>query len=149
MRKRIYQKYDNSFFLSNGAEGGKIPSSPDKNKGGKMDNIREKMIEEIVEEELFHTYVETENGVVMTYIDEGFDKEMIEAEGSIYVVYVIDAMREYYQRHKSRIDERVNERLRDALFPSPTYQEGSDNEDRRRYRCTTDDEERGEVLGQL
>ena len=112
-------------------------------------DIREKLIEEIVEEELFHTYVETENGVVPTYIDEGFDKEMMEAEGSMYVVYVIDAMREYYQKYKSRIDDRVNKRLKDALFPSSVYQEGDNNENRRRYRCVTSDEEKGEVLGQL
>lgn len=74
-------------------------------------NIREKLVEEIVEQELFHTFVVTENGEELLYVAEGFDKEKMEAEGSTWIVYVYDTMNEYYQKYKKRIDDTVDGRL--------------------------------------
>lgn len=78
-------------------------------------DLREKIAQEIVELELFHTYVEEGNKRIQTYVAEGYDKEKIEAEGSIWIVYVYDCIREYYQRHQERIEELINEILREAL----------------------------------
>jgi len=44
----------------------------------------------------------------------GYDKAKLEAEGSIWIVYVYDCMNDYYQRNKKRIDELVNETLEGA-----------------------------------
>jgi hypothetical protein len=78
-------------------------------------DLRERIAQEIVELELFHSYMEEEGKRIPTYIVEGFDREKVEAEGSIWIVYVYDCMREYYQRHRERIEEQTNEILREAL----------------------------------
>jgi hypothetical protein len=78
-------------------------------------DIRGRIAQEIVELELFHTYMEEEGTKIPTYVAEGFDREKLEAEGSIWIVYVYDCMREYYQRHRERIEEQTNEILREAL----------------------------------
>jgi len=78
-------------------------------------DLRSRIAQEIVELELFHTYRIVEDKVLPTYVDEGFDKEKIEAEGSIYVVYVQDCMSVYYQRHKEWIEEAVDNILKSAL----------------------------------
>ena len=78
-------------------------------------DLRDRIAQEIVELELFHTYRIEESKTIPTYVSEGFDKEKIEAEGSIWVVYVYDCIREYHQRHRERIEEAVNNILREAL----------------------------------
>lgn len=78
-------------------------------------NVRKKLVEEIVELELFNTKVETEDGMVPMYVAEGFNKEMIEAEGSTYIVYIYDTMNKYYQKHRCRIEKQVDEILKNAL----------------------------------
>jgi len=78
-------------------------------------NLKNRIAQEIIEVELFHTYRIKENETIPTYVDEGFDKEKIEAEGSIWIVYVEDCIREYYQRHRERIEEAINNILREAL----------------------------------
>lgn len=80
-----------------------------------MTGLRSRIAQEIVESELFHTHRVVEGEKIPTYVAEGFDKEKIEAEGSIYVVYVYDCMNKYYQRHKERIEGAVNDILREAL----------------------------------
>lgn len=71
-----------------------------------MGSYRDKVIEDIIDVELFHSYTIGKDGEkIPTYVSEGFDKEKIEAEGSIWIVYVYDCMREYYQRNKRRIDK--------------------------------------------
>ena len=83
-------------------------------------SLRDKLVEEIVEQELFHTYTETEDGVLSTYVAEGFDEEMMKAEGSGHFSYVHVAMGKYYQKYKSRINELVDEMLKEALDHQPT-----------------------------
>ena len=76
-------------------------------------NIREKIREEIVEKELFHTYVVGKNGEkIPRYVAEGYDREKIEAEGSIWIMYVWDCMRDYYEKNKERIEREIDEILR-------------------------------------
>lgn len=77
--------------------------------------VRNRIAQEITELELFHTYRIEADKTIPTYVAEGFDKEKIEAEGSIWIVYVQDCIREYYQRHRERIEEAVNNILRGAL----------------------------------
>lgn len=79
-------------------------------------SLRRRIAQGLVELELFHTHRVLEGEKIPTYVAEGFDKEKIEAEGSIYVVYVHDCMNEYYQRHKERIEKEVDEVLRGALM---------------------------------
>ena len=79
-------------------------------------NLRYKLIEEIVERELFYTGTETEDGVLPTYVAEGFDRDVIEAEGSGYFSYVNAAIAIYYQKYKTRINEEVDEMLKEALI---------------------------------
>jgi hypothetical protein len=78
-------------------------------------DLRERIAQEIVELELFHTHQIEEGKRIPTYVVEGFDREKVEAEGSIWIVYVYDCIREYYQRHRERIEEEINEILREAL----------------------------------
>jgi len=81
-----------------------------------MENtIRNRIALEITELELFHTHVMKGKKEIRTYEIEGFNKEKIEAEGSIWYVYVQDCINEYYQRHKERIDEEVDGFLKQAL----------------------------------
>jgi hypothetical protein len=77
-----------------------------------MGNIREQVIEEIVNMDLFHTYQIIKGEKVPTYVIEGYDKEKMEAEGSIWIVYVYWAMSDYYQKHKDEIDKEANRILR-------------------------------------
>lgn len=78
-------------------------------------DLRSRIAQELVELELFHTYRIVEGKTLPTYVDEGFDKEKIEAEGSIWAVYVQDCISVYYQRHKERIEEVVDDILKSAL----------------------------------
>ena len=77
--------------------------------------IRNRIASEIAEMELLHTYVMKGKQKLYTYEIEGFDKEKIEAEGSIGIVYVQDCLSEYYQKHKERIEEEVDGVLEQAL----------------------------------
>ena len=76
-------------------------------------NIRDRIREEIVEIELFHTYIMGRDGEkIPRYVAEGYDKEKIEAEGSIWIMYVWDCMRDYYEKNKERIEREIDEILR-------------------------------------
>jgi len=76
-------------------------------------NIREKIREKIVEMELFHTYVIGKDGEkIPRYVAEGYDREKIEAEGSIWIMYMWDCMRDYYEKNKERIEQEIDEILR-------------------------------------
>ena len=76
-------------------------------------NIRDRIREEIVEIELFHTYVIGRDGEkIPRYVAEGYDREKIEAEGSIWIMYVWDCMRDYYEKNKERIEREIDEILR-------------------------------------
>ena len=76
-------------------------------------NIRDRIREKIVEMELFHTYVIGKDGEKMPrYVAEGYDREKIEAEGSIWIMYVWDCMRDYYEKNKERIEREIDEILR-------------------------------------
>ena len=76
-------------------------------------NIRDRIREEIVEIELFHTYIMGRDGEkIPRYVAEGYDKEKIEAEGSIWIMYVWDCMRDYYEKNKERIEKDIDEILR-------------------------------------
>jgi len=77
--------------------------------------IRERIAQEIVETELFHTYRMHNGEKIPTYIAEGYDKEKIESEGSTWIVYVYACMQDYYERHKERIEREVDEILIEAL----------------------------------
>ena len=77
--------------------------------------IRERITQEIVERDLFHTYVEKNAEKLPTYEELGYDKEKIETEGSVWIVYVYDCMRDYYERNKERIEREVDEILIEAL----------------------------------
>ena len=74
-----------------------------------MNKIKESVIEEIVDIELFHTYTIQNGKKINCYETEGFDKDKIEAEGSTWIVYVMDCMNEYYHRHKDRIDSEARD----------------------------------------
>lgn len=76
--------------------------------------IRDRVTQEVVEIELFHTYQIIDGKRKYTYEIEGYDKAKIEAEGSTWIVYVMDCMREYYQKNKARIDKEVTRILRSA-----------------------------------
>ena len=78
--------------------------------------IREKIAQEIVEIELFHTYQVRDGEKIPTYVVEGYDREKIESEGSTWIVYVYACMRDYYERHKERIEAQVDEILMEALM---------------------------------
>ena len=76
-------------------------------------NIRDRIREEIIEMELFHTYVLGRDGEkIPRYVVEGYDREKIEAEGSMWIVYVWDCMRDYYEKNKERIEREIDEILR-------------------------------------
>ena len=76
-------------------------------------NIRDRIREEIVEMELFHTYVIGKDGEKMPrYVAEGYDREKVEAEGSIWIMYVWGCMRDYYEKNKERIEREIDEILR-------------------------------------
>ena len=76
-------------------------------------NIREKIREKIVEMELFHTYVIGKDGEkIPRYVAEGYEREKIEAEGSIWIMYMWDCMRDYYEKNKERIEREIDEILR-------------------------------------
>jgi len=76
-------------------------------------NIRDRIREKIVEMELFHTYVLGRDGEkIPRYVVEGYDREKIEAEGSMWIVYVWDCMRDYYEKNKERIEREIDEILR-------------------------------------
>ena len=77
--------------------------------------IRERIAQEIVETELFHTYRVHDGKRIPTYMAEGYDREKIESEGSTWIVYVYDCMRDYYERNKERIEREVDEILINAL----------------------------------
>ena len=77
--------------------------------------IRERIAQEIVEMELFHTYIKRNGEKSPMYEELGYDKEKIEAEGSAWIVYVYDCMRDYYERNKERIEREVDEILIEAL----------------------------------
>ena len=73
--------------------------------------IREEILEDLIELELFNTYCVVNDEKVYTYEIEGYDKEKIESEGSIWIVYTYDCMNDYYSRNKDYFDEWVNEVL--------------------------------------
>jgi len=76
-------------------------------------NIRDRIREEIVEIELFHTYIMGRDGEkIPRYVAEGYDREKIEAEGSIWIMYVWDCMRDYYEKNKERIERNIDEILK-------------------------------------
>ena len=76
-------------------------------------NIRDRIREEIIEMEIFHTYVLGRDGEkIPRYVVEGYDREKIEAEGSMWIVYVWDCMRDYYEKNKERIEREIDEILR-------------------------------------
>jgi len=73
-------------------------------------NIRDKIRGEIIEKELFHTYVTGKDGKkILRYIAEGYDRERIEAEGSMWIW---NCMRNYYKKNKKRIERNIDEILR-------------------------------------
>ena len=78
--------------------------------------IRERIAREIVEIELFHTHIVKDGKKIPTYVAEGYDREKIESEGSTWIVYVYDCMRDYYERHKERIEREVDQILMEALM---------------------------------
>jgi len=79
-------------------------------------SIRDKVREEVVDMELFHTYTLDKNEQkIYRYEMEGYDKEKIETEGSSRIVYVMDCRNDYYNKHKKEIEETVDEILRNAL----------------------------------
>jgi len=76
-------------------------------------NIRDRIREEIIEMELFHTYIMGRDGEkTPRYVAEGYDREKIEAEGSTWIMYVWDCMRDYYEKNKKRIEREIDEILR-------------------------------------
>ena len=76
-------------------------------------NIRDRIREEIIEKELFYTYVMgRDEEKIPRYVVEGYDREKIEAEGSMWIVYVWDCMRDYYEKNKERIEQEIDEILR-------------------------------------
>jgi len=76
-------------------------------------NIRDRIREEIIGMELFHTYVIGKDGEKMPrYVAEGYDREKVEAEGSIWIMYVWNCMRDYYEKNKERIEREIDEILR-------------------------------------
>ena len=76
-------------------------------------NIRDRIREEITGMELFHTYVIGKDGEKMPrYVAEGYDREKVEAEGSIWIMYVWNCMRDYYEKNKERIEREIDEILR-------------------------------------
>ena len=77
-------------------------------------DIRETVLNDLVEMELFHTYQIVNGKKVFTYELEGYDKEKIEAEGSTWIVYVYDCLNNYYQKNKKYFDKWVTEILRSA-----------------------------------
>jgi len=78
-------------------------------------SIRNKVLEDLIELELFHTYQIIKGKKVYTYELEGYDKEKIEAEGSTWIVYVYDCMNDYYNKNKEYFDNWVNECLLSAV----------------------------------
>lgn len=78
-------------------------------------SLRERVLQRVIERELFYSFIRVDGKKVYTYELEGYDKEKIEAEGSIWIVYVYDCMRDYYEKHSEEIDSMVNDELRSAL----------------------------------
>lgn len=78
-------------------------------------NIREQILQECIEIELFNTYSIVDNKKVPTYVLAGYDKEKIECEGSTWIVYVYDCMGDYYRKNKEYFDNWVNDCLKSAL----------------------------------
>lgn len=74
-------------------------------------NIRDQVLNDLIELELFNTYQLIDNKKVYIYEVEGYDKQKIESEGSTWIVYIYDCMREYYQKNKLYFDKWVNEVL--------------------------------------
>lgn len=77
-------------------------------------SIREQVLNDLVEMELFHTYQIINGKKVFTYEIEGYDKEKIEAEGSIWIVYVYDCLSEYYHKNKEYFDNWTTDVLRSS-----------------------------------
>ena len=78
-------------------------------------NIREQVLQEHIEMELFHTYQIIDGKEVRTYELAGYDKEKIECEGSTWIVYVYDCMNDYYNKNKEHFDNWVNDSLSSAI----------------------------------
>lgn len=77
--------------------------------------LRDKIAQDLVEQELFYTDVFLNGERTPVYVAVGFDREKMEAPGSLWFVYKSDACREYYKRNEERIDDMVDEILEDAL----------------------------------
>ena len=73
-------------------------------------NIRQQVLNDLIELELFHTYQIINGTKKYTYEVEGYDKDKIESEGSIWIVYIYDCMREYYQKLCQRIKQKTTRR---------------------------------------
>ena len=78
-----------------------------------MSSIREKVLEDLIDFELWRTYTIMDGKKVYTYEMEFPEyKEKLESEGSTWIVLKYDCMREYYQRNKERLDKEVSEILK-------------------------------------
>ena len=75
-------------------------------------NIREQVLNDLVELELFNTYQIIKGKKKYTYEIAGYDKDKIESEGSTWIVYTYDCMNDYYNKNKEYFDEWVNDELR-------------------------------------
>ena len=73
--------------------------------------IREQILSDLVRAELFYGYQIVDGKKVPTYVAAGYDKEKIEAEGSIWMVYVYDCMADYYKKHKKHFHKLVEQIL--------------------------------------
>ncbi len=77
--------------------------------------IKEQILNEIVPLELFHTYQLVNNKKVYTYELEGYDKEKIESEGSIWIVYIYDCINEFYHKNKAYFDKCIIDILKQEI----------------------------------
>jgi hypothetical protein len=77
-------------------------------------NIRQQVLQELIELELFHTYQIINGKEVFTYELEGYDKEKIECEGSTWIVYVYDCINDYYHKNKKYFDSWTSECFQNA-----------------------------------
>jgi len=71
--------------------------------------LRDKLINEIIDNDFTQMTKEDLES-------QGYDSTKFEAEGSIWIVYIYDCMRNYYQKNKTEIDNRVNEILKENII---------------------------------
>lgn len=80
-------------------------------------SIRDQILEDLIQLELFHTYtLDKQGNKVYTYESEGYDKEKIKSEGSIWIVYIYDCMSEYYRKNKEYFDNWVDDVLKENII---------------------------------